>query len=114
MKHPIKAIKIDPHNRTITEATFDEGSLQSIYDNLSNEFVRCHIFEVYSPGPHVNMLLDEEGRLKKNKRFRLSWGWNNAQDFCGPALIIGPSSGEHFTDTVLSIEQVNKIIIWEQ
>lgn len=113
MKYPIKAIKIDPHKRTITEVTFDEDTLQSIYDNLSNEFVRVGIFEVYSPGPNVNLLLDEEGRLKKNKRFRLSWGFNTAQDFHGPALIIGPSNGEHFTDCLLDVAKVNSIVIWE-
>jgi hypothetical protein len=114
VKNIINAIQIDPFKKSVKQITFDANSLEEIYKNLSNENVACDIFEVYSPGQNMNLLIDEEGRLKpNNKRFRLMWGKYPQQDFCGIGIVVGPSSNGNFTETRFTVPNIYNIVVWE-
>jgi hypothetical protein len=103
----MRAIKINPHDRTITEVTLPDDTaktsrqvLQALYHEIGNG---CDLIELVHCGKptlshNVDLVIDEEGLLKDNAFFFFrGYPHMGVGDYAmaGTALVIGQARGEY-------------------
>lgn len=104
----MKAIPIDPFERTVSEVQTD-GSLESIYALMDCQYVE----PVRPHDAHGDyLLLDENGKYRKPQKYFLCALWPY-DALAGKALWIG-SAGAEFGDAQMTRRQVAGHIVWQQ
>jgi hypothetical protein len=96
-------VRIDSLNKTIKEYFWDgledlQGAVGGLIERAETEELLGH-----------SILIDEEGLLKDKSYGLVVRGCS--QPFAGDALIVG-DNGERFTETNISIEAIEDLIVW--
>ena len=87
----MRAVKIDPVSRTVTEINLKKNpnnTLQELY-----EIIGCDLVELVQIDRDMVMVVDEEGKCKDVQGVFTFIGWGTV--FAGTAIILG-GSGERF------------------
>lgn len=107
----MKAILIDPFNRTVEDVETD-ASLEDIY-----RLCGCDLLDtVYVDRSHT-MFIDDEGLLKNyfdendNQQYPY-FKIGSSQTYAGKGLILGTTSDGDNTDTRLSASLIRPIVTW--
>jgi hypothetical protein len=109
----MRAIAIDPMRRLVVEVEFDTGAGDmEVAEHL--DAVDAEPVFVFETGDVL--LLDSEaarraeaaleGREEMHRAFTFDIG---AGTFCGPALVVGPRSGNSWTDVSINPERLSSI-----
>lgn len=91
----MRAILVDPFDRTVTEVDWD-GTFTG--DNSRKErgayrYMQCDLIDVVyfdSPWVNVNMFVDDEGLFKQDLAFFIPIHSRSGQPIAGRSLLVGP------------------------
>lgn len=101
----MKAILIDPFEKTVTEVDHN-GNYRQIYTLLSHPEHRVDCFTVVQIENDDAIFVDDEGLLKDPKHFFVWRGY--PQPLAGKGLILGTNDEGDSVDAVISVEDVKK------
>ena len=98
----MKAILIDPTNKTIAEVEFD-GDFEQIY-----QLMDCQTFECIEIDRSNTLYIDEEGRFKDNRKLFTYAPYR--RPLIGKALILGHNSEGESTAATVKLQDVINVV----
>ncbi len=108
----MRAILIDPFERTITEVKIDDD-FKSIYKFLSNDVVKVDCFTTGMNWPNHDILyVDDEGLFKRDSRF-FDIGRADGQPLAGLGLIMGGNSAGESESARTSLVEIQQLVRWD-
>ena len=117
-KKTFRAVLIDPYEKTVTEVFLDPKDLLKEWYHAC----RCDCVEVvvrHVNGRRLDMIIDESGRIKEPPQMafaiKVDETTPEAEELCGPALIIGPPDDEGESMPApdwVTTESIKEKILW--
>ena len=99
----IDAILIDPFDQSVSKVNV-KNELQSLY-----EVMQCSLIEVvYLPSNQL-FIIDEEGKLKKNRWFTIG-----ANSYAGRCLLVDDSPEGEFVSSTADIDSIANMLYFEE
>lgn len=99
----IDAILIDPFDQSVSKV-YVKNELQSLY-----EVMQCSLIEVVYLPYNQRLIIDEEGRLKKNRWFTI--GDNS---YAGRCLLVDDSPEGEFVSSTADIDSIANMLYFEE
>lgn len=120
MTKTIKAIKIDPVQRSIIEVRLpvEPGNAEEYYGeqvalDILQEIIRCETIQICQLD-YGNIVVVDEEALVRDEKPSMFWQWrDDPRRFCGVCIIVGHiASKDEWCSTMVTVEECEQSIEW--